>query len=65
MKTLELNQMEKIEGGSWAWAAGFTCGFAVAAVVAGITVATAGLGAFFGLIIGGALCNVTLSESLN
>ncbi len=46
MKTLELNQMEKVQGGEVA----DTCGFAIAmgVIVLGAGIATGGLGLLFG-----------------
>ncbi|CAM2800452.1 MAG: hypothetical protein GZ091_18625 [Paludibacter sp.] len=60
MKTLELNQMENLEGGKWACAAGIAGGFMVGMASAtgnGIAFALGPVGVTWGLIggIGGAL----------
>jgi len=62
MKTLELNKMEKLQGGGGFWTA-FTCTLTViagAAIVAG----TGGTGAIVGYYVAGAGCGGLIGEGL-
>lgn len=62
MKTLNLKQMESINGESWL--IGFTCGLAVVAAV-GIAVGTGGVGAGIGGVIAVNACGQAIGYELS
>jgi hypothetical protein len=67
MKTLELNQMEELEGGGWSFWAGLTCGATIAAL-ATFSIATAGgailLAPLLGISAIGTACIITLGAAI-
>ena len=65
MKTLELNQMEQIEGGRKGWLAGWGCAITIAAFLS-VGTATAGAGIPIVAVLaggfGGSACVIGLAE---